>query len=70
MIKRGSVIQVNEKVPAWCGCLMIVKEVKSFGCMAGLKVPFQGTAYLRLNTDQYEYIGEAVLVPRKEEEDD
>ena len=70
MIKRGSVIQVNEKVPNWCGCLMIVEEVKSFGCMAGLKVPFQGTAYLRLNTDQYEYIGEAVLVPRKEEEDD
>lgn len=63
MIKRGSVIQINEKVPEWCGCLMMVDEVKSFGCMASMKIPLQGVAYLRLMSDQYEYIGEAVFVP-------
>lgn len=42
---------------------MIVDEVKSFGCMASMKIPLQGVAYLRLMSDQYEYIGEAVFVP-------
>lgn len=69
MIKRGSVIQVNEKGGGWCGCLMIVEEVKSFGCMAGMLIPNRGTAYLRLKEDQYEYIGEAVLVSQEEDDE-
>ncbi len=67
MIKEGSVIQVNENIPDWCGCLMIVSEVKSFGCVAGLKIPFKGTAYLRLTSEQYDYIGEAALVPQSDD---
>lgn len=61
MIKVGSVIQANENAKQWCGCLLIVNEVKEWGVVAGLKIPFQGTAYIRLNHNQYEYIGEAVF---------
>lgn len=69
MIKRGDVIQCTESAGEWCGCLMIVEEVKSFGCMASMKVPFKGTAYMRLNSDQYEKIGTAVLVSHEEEDE-
>lgn len=64
MVKVGSVIQANEQAGEWCGCLLIVEEVKSWGVMAGMKIPFKGTAYIRLKTEQFEYIGEAVLVPK------
>lgn len=63
MIKKGSVVQANEKAGEWCGCLLIVSEVKSWGVQAGTKIPFKGTAYIRLTFDQVEYIGEAILVP-------
>ena len=68
MVKKGSVVQANEKTGEWCGCLLIVAEVNSWGVMAGMKIPFKGTAYVRLKTDQFEYIGEAVLVPKEGED--
>lgn len=64
MMKAGLVIQANEKAGEWCGCLLIVKEVKSWGVMAGMKIPLKGTAYIRLKNEQFDYIGEAVLVPK------
>ena len=64
MVKVGSVIQANEQAGEWCGCLLIVEEVKSWGVMAGMKIPFKGTAYIRLKNEQFDYIGEAVLVPK------
>lgn len=67
-VKVNDVIQCNEKTNIWEGCLMIVEEVKEWGVLAGLKIPNQGTAYLRLKHDQYELIGKAVLVPQKSEE--
>ena len=63
MVKVGSVIQANEQAGEWCGCLLIVEEVKSWGVMAGMKIPFKGTAYIRLKNEQFDYIGEAVLIP-------
>lgn len=62
LIKVGDVIQANEKAEEWCGCLLIVAEVKTWGVLAGMKIPYGGTAYMRLKEDQYERIGEAVLV--------
>lgn len=67
MIKEGSIVQANENAGEWCGCLLIVDEVKSWGVQAGMKIPNNGTAYIRLTFDQVEYIGEAILVPRDEE---
>ena len=62
IVRVGSVVQCNERTDIWCGCLMIVTEVKPWGVMAGMAIPGRGTAYLRMTDDQYEYIGEAVFV--------
>ena len=67
MIKKGSVVQANENSGEWCGCLLIVDEVKDWGVQAGMKVPFKGVAYIRLTFDQIEYIGEAILVSGEDE---
>lgn len=63
-LKRGSVIQANENAGAWCGTVLIVDEVKSWGVQAFVHIPMQGDAYIRLTPDQYEVLGgEAVLMP-------
>lgn len=67
-IKVGDVIQANENARDWCGCLLIVTEVKTQGVQAGMKIPYRGTTYIRLKEDQYERIGEAVLVESDEDE--
>ena len=62
-VKRNMVIQANEKAPGeWCGCLLIVDEVKSFGVQAYLRVPFKGNVYVRLSWEQFDIIGYAVMV--------
>ena len=61
-VRINSVIQANENAGDWCGCLLIVTEVKEWGVQAGLKIPYQGTAYIRLTHDEFDYIGQAALV--------
>lgn len=63
----NDVIQANENAGEWCGCLLIVSELKSFGVMAGMKIPYQGTAFIRLRHEQFEVVGKAVLVEKKED---
>ncbi len=66
-IKRGSIIQANENAGDWCGCILIVDEVKDWGVQAFAHIPFQGDAYVRLKEDQYDVLGaEAALMPEKE----
>lgn len=68
-LKRGSVIQANENAGAWCGTVLIVDEVKSWGVQAFVHIPMQGDAYIRLTPDQYEVLGcEAVLMPGGDDE--
>lgn len=62
-VEPGMVIQANENAGDWCGCLLIVEEIKGWGVMAGLKIPQKGTAYIRLKNEQFEVIGNAVLIP-------
>ena len=69
MVKVGDVVQANEKTGIWTGSLLIVSEVKDWGVQAGLLIPGQGTAYMRLRHGEYERIGAAVLVPSDEDED-
>lgn len=76
--KVGSVIQVNEKGPAgWIGCLVRVTEMKSWGIQGCLQLPggnvapgelgrINRGAYIRLKTETFDYIGEAVMVPADE----
>jgi len=60
-IEKGTVIQITES-HEWAGCLAIVDEVKSFGCQAYVEIPLQGSAYIRLNTSDFEIIGKAILI--------
>ena len=61
-VESGSIIQANENSGDWCGCLLIVDEVKSWGVQAYMMVPKKGTAFIRLNNDEFDLVGKAVLV--------
>ena len=69
-LKRGSIIQANENAGAWCGTVLIVDEVKSWGVQAFVRVPMKGDAFIRLTPEQFEILsnGEAVLMPQEAEE--
>lgn len=58
---KNEVVQFNEK-HKWCGCLGIVEEVKESRIMVGVPVPEKGTAYIFVQPEELERIGEAVLV--------
>lgn len=60
-IEKGSVIQITES-HKWCGCLAVVSEPKTFGCQAYVEMPEEGSAYIRLNFEDFEVIGKAVLI--------
>ena len=63
-IRRGSIIQANEKAKDWCGTVLIVDKVASWGVQAFVHIPMQGDAYIRLTPDQFDDLGgEAVLMP-------
>ena len=61
-VEEGSVIQANENAGDWCGCLLIVDEVKSWGVQAYMRIPKDGTAFIRLKNDDFDLIGKAILV--------
>lgn len=66
-LKRGSIIQANENAGDWCGTVLIVDEVKSWGVQAFANIPMNGDAYIRLKPDQYEVLGgQAVLMPKED----
>lgn len=66
-VKKHDVIQVNKEMPEWTGCLLMVDEVKSWGVLAHLRIPFKGNAYIRLTNDQFEVIGESVFEVKEDE---
>jgi hypothetical protein len=70
-LKRGSIIQANENAGAWCGTVLIVDEVKSWGVQAFVRVPMKGDAYIRLQPEQFEILsnGEAVLMPKEDDDE-
>lgn len=66
-LKRGDIIQANENAGAWCGTVLIVDEVKSWGVQALVHIPMNGDAYIRLKPDQYEVLGgQAILMPKED----
>jgi hypothetical protein len=69
LIKENSVVQINEKgQEGWVGCLVQVSEKKTWGIQGYVKIPMQGEAYIRLNWEQIDFIGDAVMSPQKTEE--
>jgi sporulation protein YlmC with PRC-barrel domain len=68
-VKVNSVVQINETGPeGWVGCLVQVSEVKSWGIQGWVQLPMQGSAYIRLNWENIDYIGQAILVHSENEE--
>jgi len=66
-VKKGIIIQANENAGEWCGTVLIVDEVKSWGVQAFVHIPMRGDAYIRLKSDQYEMLGGmAVLMPKED----
>lgn len=65
---KTSVIQINENgFWGWIGCICQVDEIKSWGVQAWVQIPMSGSAYIRLNWDQFEYIGDAILTLNENE---
>ena len=62
-IKENSIVQITETgQQGWVGCLLQVSEVKAWGVLGWVQIPMQGSAYLRINFEDLEYIGEAVMI--------
>lgn len=62
-IEKNSVVQINEKgAEGWIGCLVQVSEVKTWGIQGYINIPMQGDAYIRLEWDKIDYIGQATLI--------
>ena len=64
-LKVGDIVQITGESQRWCGCFVVVTELKSFGIQGYMPVPHVntvGTAYVRLNKEDYERVGTAVLV--------
>ena len=66
-LKRGSIIQANENAGDWCGTVLIVDEVKSWGVQAFVHIPMKGDAFIRLKPEQFEILsnGEAVFMKKE-----
>lgn len=66
MIKPGDLIQITREDHHWFPCVAMVSEVKSFGCQAFVWVPAGGgvgEVYIRLKREDYEKVGEGIVVP-------
>lgn len=63
-LEPGDLIQVNEKVPHWWRCVLVVDEMKSWGVQAYCTIPGSGQergrsadAYMRLQWDEFDPLG-------------
>ena len=69
------VVQFNEN-HKWCGCFGIIEEIKPIDddvrYMIGVPIPQQGTAYIfvKESDNAIEYVGDAVMAPQKESEEE
>lgn len=56
-LTKGSIIQITDENHEWYPCILVISEVKDFGCQAYISVPLKGDAYIRLKFGEYEYVG-------------
>lgn len=65
MMQVGEVIQIKPS-HKWGGCLAVVSELKSWGCVAYVSIPANdgtppGQAYIRLHDDEFERLYTMVI---------
>jgi sporulation protein YlmC with PRC-barrel domain len=68
MFEVGDIVQVDPMKAVFGACMVVVTEVKAWGIQGYVNIPMQGDAYIRLEWDKIDYIGDAVLVHQKSEE--
>lgn len=72
-IQTGDIIQITNKEHNWFPCLLIVDEVKSWGCTAYALIPnpqsSTGQAFNRIKAEDYEKVGTAHIVNSDEEQE-
>ena len=68
MLKIHDIVQITDKDHHWFPALVIVTEVKSFGCQGFMTVVRNNDtdtqnwpAYIRLRSESYEIVGHAVI---------
>jgi len=61
-LSRGDIVQIVDEEHHWFPALIIVDEVKGFGCQGYIDIPGKGSAYIRLKTEEFEVVGKAHLV--------
>ena len=59
--KKGSIMQVTNEDDRWFGAVFVVDEVKKWG-VQGYVTTSEGNAYIRINNEDMEHVGEAIIV--------
>ena len=68
-IQSGDIVQITDEGHHWFPALIVVDELKSFGCQGFAIIPnnrrdeSSARAYIRLQSEQYERVGHCVFVP-------
>lgn len=62
IVNVDDIIQITNQDHNWFGCILIVSECKSWGVQAYVPMPLEGDAYIRLETNDFEVVGKAVIV--------
>jgi len=61
-IKINDIVQITNINHKWFQCLVVVDELKNFGCVAYIEIPTEGKAFIRLEHTDYEIVGKAIVV--------
>lgn len=56
----NDIVQLTEN-HKWCGALVQVTELSSFGIQGFIYMPEYGDAFIRVNECDYEVIGKAII---------
>lgn len=75
--KKNDVVQFNEK-HKWCGCFGIIEEIKDCGddfrYLVGVPTPIHDVSayyiFVMQSDDAIEYIGEAIMVSKNDDENE
>lgn len=64
-INKNDVVQIIPE-HKWGGCFVQVTEIKEWGIQGFVQIPMEGQAFIRLNKEEFEKIGEAIFIPNEE----
>ncbi len=58
-VKVNDIVQITNTEHDWYSCLVVVDQLKNFGCRGYIDVPQQGRAYIRLEHTDYKIVGKS-----------